>query len=150
MIDFHPAEFIEENFTELFAWLTNHNWTLITPTRYRHSSDSFEIEFFERIIPGRIIESAQPSFDIPPEREPDSREYHAHIRTFNEVTGNQQLTFSPFNISEFFFKFMCMRNNLGYTFKLSKELGKHTKGSVTVQMVDDTMVVDHLINKIYD
>lgn len=149
-IDFRPADFIEEQFPEIFNWLANHMWSLITPTCYRHASDSFEVEFFERVIPGKIKESDQPSLDLPPERYPDTYEYHAHIRTFNEVTGNQQLTFSPYNISEFFFKFMTMRNNFDFTFKMSKEMGKHTKGIVSVQMVDDTMVVNHLISHIYD
>lgn len=149
-INFRPADFIEEEFPEIFNWLSNHLWTLITPTRYRHSSDSFEIEFFERVIPGKVIETAQPSLDLPPERAPDTREYHAHIRSFNETTGDQSMTFSPYNISEFFFKFMVMRNNLDFNFKLSKELGKHTKGAISVSMVDDSIIIEHLIAKIYE
>jgi len=150
MINFRSADFIEENFPEIFNWLANHNWALISPTCYRHASDSFEVEFFERVIPGKIIEPAQPSLDIPPQCEPDSYEYHAHIRAFNSVTGNQQLTFSPFNISEFFFKFMAMRNHFDYSFKMAKELGKHIKGTVAVQMVDDSMVLEYLIAKIHE
>ena len=147
-IDFHPADFIEEEFPELFNWLANHMWSLVTPTCYRHASDSFEIEFFERVIRGKLKETSQPSFEEMPEYYPDSYEYHAHLRTFNEVTGNQSLTFSPYNISEFFFKFMAMRNGFDFTFKLAKEIGKPTKGTVSVQMVDDSMVIGHLISHI--
>lgn len=149
-IDFTPAQFIEDNFPIIFKWLSEHDWALITPTCYQHNSGSFEVEFFERVIPGKIIEDQQPTLDIPPKCYPDSYEYHAQIRSFNEVTGDQCLTFYPANISEFFFKFMCMRNNFDFSFKLTKEMGKHTKGAITAQMVDDSMVVEHLISQIYE
>lgn len=149
-IDFYPADFIEAEFPELFKWLTERDWTLISPTKYVCVGDLFEIKFFQRVIPGEPILRDQPSLDIPPEVGPDSYSYHAHLRSFNEVTGNQTITFYLGNMSEFFFKFMTMRNTLDFTFKLAKEMGKPTKGTVSVQMVNDSMVVEHLISHIYE
>lgn len=149
MIDFKPADFMEE-FPELHEWIQNkETFGLIAPSTWRNNGNTMQIEIIQRVIPGKIKEQDQPSLDIPPEREPDRYEYHGILTTFNQVLGDQNIIFDPYNIGEFFFKMMCIRNNFDFTFKLAKELGKPTKGTISVSMVDDTMVVEHLISHIY-
>lgn len=143
-----PADFMTDKFGELLQWLEDHEWTLLEPRRWRNLGDTMEVEVIERVIPGELIEPAVPEIDIPPQYANDSYEYHAKLTHFNDVLGDQVVIFDPFRIADFFFKYMTVRNNFMFTFKLAKELGKPTKGTVTVQMHDDTMVIEHLISHI--
>lgn len=141
------SSFMYNRFNELNDWIgDNIIFGLVDNSKWQSDDEIITIEVIKSV---EHLEEWEEQPELFGEELKGFRySYHGIITLKNDVLGNQMLHFDPANMSDFFFKYMTLRNLYVPTFKLQKEIDRMVKGTVAVKMRDDSIILNYLINTI--